>query len=51
MDADRLDQVLRKLIEHLDYDLLKNYETDEDTGEDTFTEEVTGLFLSIWDGE
>lgn len=35
-----VDEALRRVIEHIDYDLHKEIERDEETGEDTYSEHV-----------
>jgi hypothetical protein len=41
-----VDAALRKVIEHLDYDLHKQLESDEETGEDTYAEHVDRFLVS-----
>lgn len=40
MNRDAVDRALRKVMEHLDYDLHKQLECDEEIGEDTYAEHV-----------
>lgn len=40
IDRQAVDAALRKVIGHLDYDMHKGLERDEDTGEDTYSEHV-----------
>jgi hypothetical protein len=40
LDPEKVDKALREVIAVLDYDLHKSLESDEQTGEDTYYEEV-----------
>lgn len=48
LDAARVERALRKVIAHLDYDLHKGLESDEETGEDTYGE-VVARFVAAYE--
>lgn len=47
--AEELDATLRRFIADVDYDIHKNYENDEETGEDTY-DQVAEAFMLAHDG-
>lgn len=45
-----VESALRNLLAHLDYDLHKSIERDEETGEDTYPG-VVDDFIAVYEGE
>lgn len=51
LDPGRVDRALRYVIARLDYDLHKGLECSEETGEDTYHEEVASFMKAYEEGD